>query len=686
MANKENRHVTRIADWMPPLPAAETEYHRLDGLPEEEDSCSKQVGSCVKSHIAILKWLPTYDFKSNLFNDLSGGVTIALICLVQTLAHAAIATTSIYQGPYCALVPPFIYAVLGTSPHASISSGAIAAILIADQLSGFPDIQDRTELASVLALTSGVVLVVLGLCKFAFLVRFLSQSVLSGFITGGSILILIGQAGNFFGIETMPHGVPPMVTLKVLSEKVLVETNKVSLILGIFVLMFLEVSMRLRKRIVTKLRSTAPNTPGLKWLKLIKMGIEMKELIIVFLGILFAWSTSSLDDEGETSTLLPTIGVIPSGLPPFKPPWDMPATRRLLFESKDIHVLHRFGIASFLVAVTTFLTTYSTAKKQALKHGYQLDGSQEMFALGMASTCGSFFGAFPPSGSLSRTSLASEVGVKTQMSTLMQMFVVGGSLKFFTGVLYFLPKTALASIVIRSTWNMIDLDTPRELMSKFKPRREGGFKRDLGVWFVAFFMTIYMGVIWGVGCAVIISVIMIVKDAARPRMVVLGRRPGSLDKYIWRDKEVWPEGESEPGVLVIEFRGSLSFASADWFQEEIERIRLQNDELNEKTHGQKVKVVVLNLSSVHDIDPTAVAMLKDLLEAWQGSVSCIVANAKSRVRMIIQDELGEPKNGKPPLLTQQAFIISLDEAVQLALSRIQLRKVSSDVITKQATM
>lgn len=641
----------------------------MDGLPQAEagESCWDNGRSCFLSHVPIIKWLPRYDFKNNLFHDLSGGSTIALICLVQTLAHASIATTSVIQGPYCAFVPPFIYALLGTSQHASISSGAVAAILIADQLSEWPDIADRTELASVLALVSGLMLCLLGLCKFAFLVRFLSQSLLSGFITGGSVLIMIGQLANLIGIETMPHGVGPMVTLANVIEKAPMEHNRCSVALGVTLLILLELLMRLKKYVVGRLNAKGtPANQKPKWLKVVKIGIEMKELILIFFSILFAWSTSSAGpEEGEIITMLPTIGVIPPGLPQYRVPWNGPATQKLL---SDRLALHRFVFGSFLVALTTFLTTYSTAKKQALLHGYELGANQEMFALGMASTCGSFFGSFPPSGSLSRTSLASEVGVKSQMSSLVKIFVVGGSLKFLTPVLFFLPKPALAAIILRSTWSLVDVDRLRVLIQKWKPRREGGHRRDLAVWIIAFTLTIWQGVICGVGVAVILSLLMIVKDAARPRMVVLCRLPGSGN--VWRDREVWPEGASDPGLLVIEFRGPLSFASAGWFQEEIQRIRIRYDELEQKNYGDRVKVIVLAFGSVHDLDPTAVAMLKELLEAWQGSVQCIVADAKGRVRLIIEEHFGVAGNGKKALLDQPAFMIGLDQAVELAQGRL----------------
>merc|ERR1740139_1867171 len=161
--------------------ASQAQYEPLaDG--DSEKLTMNTICDCMVGLFPVCAWLPHYKWRQDFFYDFVGGATIALICLVQTLAHAAIATTDVIQGPYCAFVPPFVYAMLGTSPHASISSGAIAAILIADQLRFWDDIDERTELASFLALISGAWLVLMGICKAAYLVRFLSQALISGFV------------------------------------------------------------------------------------------------------------------------------------------------------------------------------------------------------------------------------------------------------------------------------------------------------------------------------------------------------------------------------------------------------------------------------------------------------------------------------------------------------------------------
>eukprot|EP00930_Biecheleria_cincta_P024515 TRINITY_DN17540_c0_g1_i8.p1 TRINITY_DN17540_c0_g1~~TRINITY_DN17540_c0_g1_i8.p1 ORF type:complete len:731 (+),score=130.66 TRINITY_DN17540_c0_g1_i8:99-2291(+) len=661
----QERKVTRIGDWVAPAPSSKLgEYQRMADDDEAREpglrGALQCVGSCVVGRIPMLGWLPQYDVRNDFFYDFIGGATIALICLVQTLAHAAIATTKVIQGPYCAFVPPFVYAVLGTSPHASISSGAIAAILIADQLQYFHDEEERTELASLLALISGGMLVAMGLCRAAYAVRFLSQSLISGFVTGGSVLILVGQLKNLLGLEKMRHAIGVIDQVRAIYEA-LPETRVIGLCLGLSMIMVLQVMMWLKKYTVAQLKSQGPHP---SWMKPAKIVSEMKELVLVGISIAFAIFTCNGDEP-----ILPVVGTIPPGLPPFQVPWRLPAAKSML----ETHFrLQEFFMGGFLVALTSFLTTYATSKKQALQHGYQIDASQEMFALGMAGTCGSFFGSFTPSGSLSRTSLAGEVGVRTQMSGLMKIVVVGTSLKFLTPVLYYLPKATLAAIILRSTWQLVDFKTPKTLWSSWRPYHQGGMRRDFVVWWIAFVLTVFLGVLWGIGAAVFVSVAMIVHDAAMPRTVTLGRIE-SLGN-IWRDVEVWSEGRTFPGVLTVEFRGPLSFASADWFMEELERKKFL-----EAKRGNKVHVVVLSFGSVHDLDKTAIEMFRDLLTVWRKqSISCIVAEAKSRVRLLLEEHFAR---GDKPLLDQPKFMINIDDAVMYA-NMVVARKIKGEAVSK----
>lgn len=669
----QSRVVTRLGDWVPSRRSGNEGYHRLNAQDDDSDgqssasscqSCCRGLLQWVVDRVPMMEWLPKYDVKGYLFTDVVAGTTLALICVVQTLAHANIASTEVIQGPYCAFIPPLVYAMLGTSRHASISSGAIVAILLADQLSHFSDIEDRTQLASLLAAISGAFLVLMGLCRAAFAVRFLSQSLISGFVTGGSVLIMQGQLKNLCGMR-LPHVVGFFATALEMFRHIHT-INVPGMVLGVSQIVALNLMVRLKRYAVAKIKGVGLGPKPMQFVAL-KMLSEMKELVMVAVGICLAYATRG--DDGEA--ILPIVGHIPSGLPGFRLPWDSPAVERLMYRST--HRVHEFVLGGALLALTSFLSTYATAKKQAMNHNYRIDASQEIFALGMAGVAGSCFQSFTPSGSLSRTSLSSEMGVKTQLNGIMTTLVIGTVLMYLTPMLYYLPNATLGAIILKSSWNLMDFESAKQLWQSWLPFRVGGQRRDLVVWCIAFLLTICLGALYGIACAVLVAIGLIVYDAATPRAVTLGCVESIGN--IWRDVEVW-DGKTYPGLLVVEFRGPLFFASAEWFQDELEKMRLQSK--------HPVKVIVLNFGSVHDLDPTALSMLKELLTTWKKlDISCTIADAKSRVRLLLEKNFA---GGKAPLLRQPAFIISLDDAVNLALrdlERAGLRKPSMKLTTYQ---
>lgn len=650
----------------------------------------------VVKRLPFLYWIPRYNIREDLLSDCIGGSTIGMVCLAQTLAHAAIATTSAIQGPYCAFMPALIYAFMGTSPHASVSSGAIAAIIIADQLTPWSDIEDRTQMATLLAFLSGITLVLVGAFKLSTAVRFLSQPTISGFITGGSLLIVCQQFKNLCSFPSLTecerlqrkeleyretatpcHAFPHtdhFYNLCIALMEFFPESDLKSVVFGVILMIFLDGSNRLKayaKNIATK--------DGPTWPHVVKRLADMKEIICVALATWYGYLTRNA--HGHPTIL--TIGEIPAGLPPFKAPWDNPAfyglMRNLAPKGRAIDafndptqwvevpsMLHHFIIGAVLVAFTTFLTTFATAKKMALKNSYILDPAQEMIGLGSAGIGGSFFGAFPPSGSLSRTGLADDCGVKTQFGGVFCAGIVGLGLVYLAPMLEYLPKTTLAAIIITSTRSLIDFSTPRKLLKFWRPKSEGGLRRDFIVWCTAFSFTLILGVLQGIGIAVMLSICILIYDSTSPDAVVLGKVQNTdvLGRK-WRNVKDWPDAIRYDRIFIFEFRGPLSFASAEWFEERLEKKRKEEEIIS----GKKTQFVIISLQSVHTLDSTALSILEELLQTWKkNGIECIIAEARAAVRRLIEEELAT----RAKLLDQTAFMITTGDAVELARRRLEI--------------
>ena len=159
------------------------------------------------------------------------------------------------------------------------------------------------------------------------------------------------------------------------------------------------------------------------------------------------------------------------------------------------------------------------AKSLAAKHKYEVNATQELFALGVANMLGSLTSAYPVTGSFSRSAVNNQVGAKTQLAGLVTGCLLLLTLLLLTPYFYFLPKFALAAIVIASVTNLVDY---KEALHLWKVK-----KQDCGLWMVAFLGTLFLGVQLGLLLSVGTSLALVIMESIRPQMMVLWRLPST---------------------------------------------------------------------------------------------------------------------------------------------------------------
>jgi len=602
-------------------------------LPEKK--AVKTEPGCLARHVPILTWLPQYKMEW-LQMDVACGITLGLMCLSQTLAQAAIAGVTPISGPYTAFVPPIVYAFLGTSRHCSVSSGSMGAILIASVLDPNLSMQDRTELATLLSLIAGLFQILMGMCNLAFSVRFLSQATISGFTSGAAILIIASQVKSLCGFVTPPPANGPI-------EKIVVgfthwrEINPVNFALCVALLILLDLCKRMK--VYAKNQMKGPSTHKTGW-AIVTKAAEMKEVIVMIVGATFAYATM----QSDGTSLIPVLGEIPAGLPGFQLPFG--EATMTLWNGPTVK-LQSFVVSGMLIAFTAFLTTYASNKRLAMAFQYELDASQELFALGTACAAGAFFGAFPVCGSLSRTALAGQIGSKTQVCSLVVAGVIALSLLFLSKILFFLPKCSLAAIVITSAVNLFDFQTPKEIWNSSPAVFKGALGKDFYVWCIGFACTVQLGALWGIGIAVSVGLGQVLAEATTPKTAVLGAVEELGGQF--RDVASYEAAESFEGILIFEVRGPLCFCSAEGFHEEL-FAKMTED----------VKGVVLCFGAVEYIDYSALSTLVDILLHFKADhVKCIIADCQPNVELVLKEKLGV---GAKPLVENLQWL-SVSEAV-----------------------
>jgi len=272
------------------------------------------------------------------------------------------------------------------------------------------------------------------------------------------------------------------------------------------------------------------------------------------------------------------------------------------------------------------MESIAISKALAAKHKYEIDAGQELLALGVANLLGSFTSAYPVTGSFSRSAVNNQVGAQTQLAGLVTGLLLLLTLVLLTPLFYFLPKYALAAIVIASVTNLVDYNEARHLW-KVK-------KTDCLLWFVAFLGTLFLGVQVGLLLAIGVSLALVIVESVRPQMTVLWRLPNTP---IWRNIKQESAGNFVPGVMVVRVGSSMYFANVAFIRDHIQSMikefsEAANYDQDKSKHGangspitidptsasgqwvtpEPVRYIVMEMTPVSSIDSTALHMLEDM--------------------------------------------------------------------------
>jgi sulfate permease, SulP family len=448
--------------------------------------------------------------------DVTAGVTVAALLIPQGMAYAELAGLPAVNGLYASFIPLLAYALLGSSRQLALGPTATVAVLTAtviEPLSGGSAAQ-ALALAATLALLVGGVCVLGGLLRGGFVVNFLSQPVLSGYVTGAALVIAASQLGKLLGysvsgdtfFQLIAHAIADIGNIQGLTVLV------AALSLGSIVL----------------LRRFAPRWPA--------------SLIVVTLAIVAA-SLLDLSAHGVAVT-----GTVPSGLPSLRVP------------KVGIHDLGSLAFSSLGVALVCYVESIAVAKAMADQRGYAVDANRELVALGVANLGAGLFQAFPVDGSFSRTASASDAGAQTQLSGVVAAVLVGLTLLFLTPLFKNLPAATLGAVVIVAVSGLFDL---AGLCRAWHIRKE-----DFVMGVIALLGVLALGVLEGLLIAVGVSLVALVYHATLPHRAVLGYVP---DDRSFRDIERFAT-VTTPGVIVYRFDAPLFFANCRRLRDDVSEL------------------------------------------------------------------------------------------------------------------
>jgi sulfate permease, SulP family len=494
--------------------------------------------------------LQTY-LSTALRDDLYAGAAVAMVAIPQAMAYAAILGVSPLYGLYTAIVPTIVGAALGSAAFLITGPTNATALATASVLTNYAGRPGFVEYVFAVAILAGLIKLALGVLRFGGITHYVSNSVLTGFLAGVGILIILTQVDNLLGLPRAASG-ESVWTLQGLASIALrlAHLNLCTLLVSLLTMSVMLGCQRLSRHL-----------PG--------------PLLAVTGASLLVWSTGW---KGQGVALVSGMG----GLGLHYPAWHVPAV-----SLADVSGLVTGAGA---VALLSLVEAVSVAKSVAARSGHRMDPSREFIGQGAASLVGGFFGCIPSSGSPSRTAVAYSSGARTRTVGVVAGLIVLVTLLAFSSLLHWVPMASLAAVVILSSRALFNVEHITLTWRSRSVSRLVMLATFAAALLLPLQTAIYVGVLLSVG-------IYLFESSHLRLTYLIPAAGGQMLEHSLADLR-----SARPPLAIINVEGSLYFAAVENLEEQVFQV-LQAG----------TKVIVLRVRSAHLLASTGASALRDLI-------------------------------------------------------------------------
>jgi len=508
-------------------------------------------------------WLAAYP-RQKLGADLAAGLIVTVLVIPQSLAYALLAGLPPQMGLYVSIFPVIAYALLGSSMVQAVGPVAITAIMTYAVLSPLaaPGSAEYILLAAVLSLFSGLMLLACGVLRLGFLSQLLSRPVISGFISGSAVLIIISQMKYLLGIA--PQGRSSAELVVDLLGK-LADSHGPTVLIGLLALAALAFARHGLGGLLGRLGLGAPRAAFI--------GRLMPLVVVLFGTLAVVW----LDLDRTRGVAV--VGSVVAGIPGFE--FFLPR-----YESIKLLI-----VPAFVMTLIGMVQGITMAQALAIKRRERVDANAELVGLGAANVVAAFYGGMPVGGGLSRSAINVAAGAQTPLASLVSALAMIGVLAGAAHWFERLPLAVLAASIMMAAWSMIDVQALRQAWAYDRADAMALLGTAGGV--------LLLGLETGIGLGIVLSMATLLYRVSTPHIAVVGRLPGSEH---FRNVERYAV-ETIPGVLFVRIDERLFFGNLGAVEmrinQELERIGEARD-------------LVLVMSAVNLMDTTAVEVFAEL--------------------------------------------------------------------------
>ncbi|MFI5316901.1 MAG: SulP family inorganic anion transporter [Myxococcota bacterium] len=486
-------------------------------------------------------------------SDLIAGVTVAAVAVPQAMAYAMVAGLPPVYGLYTAIVMTAVGALFNASRQLVNGPTNAISIAVLSVLAGIAEPDARVQAAIALAFLVGAIQLGITLLRLGDLERYISHSVIVGFTAGASALLALDQLKNLVGLKSIgdahAHFLVRFFRSVTESGGIQIETAAVGL--GSIAAV---IALRALKR---------------------RFGLRLApELLVVVIAMAVVTAWLGLDARGVA-----VVGEIPARLPSFGAP------------ALELGQARELASGALAIAVLGLLEAISMSKALAASTHQKLDMNQQCLSEALANLTGSFFQCMPGSGSLTRSAINQQAGAVTQWSGVISALGVGLTMIAFAPYARFVPRAALAGILMVTAWNMVDW---RSLFYHLRTTRF-----DAAIVSATALSAVGISIEFCVLIGVLMSFLLTVPRAGQMLVSEFTLIGGGL-------RERLPEDPPCPRILVFGLEGEMFFGATAALQAHFAAI--------EERIGPETRVLVLRLKRARNPDAVGLTLLEDFLK------------------------------------------------------------------------
>lgn len=550
--------------------------------------------------------MKTYS-KAQCIKDMVAGIIVAIIALPLSIALALASGVPPMMGIYTAIIAGFVISFLGGSRVQIAGPTAAFATIVAGIVA-----KNGLEGLTVATIMAGIILIIMGLCKFGNLIKFIPYTITTGFTAGIAVTIFVGQLASFLGISTENYEGETIETIDKI--KALVSCSDTftlnALLIGAISLAILIIWPYINKTIPGSLIAVIVASAVVKL-----TGLDGGENGVDTIGSLY-----------EITTKLPT---------PALPGFSFDMVKTLLPDAFTIAILA--GIESLLSCVVADGMIGSRHRS-----------NMELVAQGAGNIASGVFGGIPATGAIARTAANIKNGGRTPIAGMVHAVVLALVLVFLMPLAKLIPMPTIAAILFMVAYNMSGW---REVVNTLKRAP----KSDIIVLVVTFILTVVFDLVVAIVAGLVLAAMLFMKRMADVTDITGWKYDDDFHKVNEENENYEEDKDTEhislknvpKHTLVFEINGPLFFGAAD--------------KLNGIASNTKEDILILRMRSVPAMDATALHTLEGVLDTCKKHNTILIFSHVNQQPYSVME-----KSGFAERVGKDKFCKNIDEALALA--------------------